>query len=374
MSWRPSTPSPGGRSVRPPRTRVTVTCEHAESCGGRVHEPSGIAAPDRGVVLGDAGSGRYVAELPRRPVPVPRADALGHRTGGRGPRPSSRRRLPGPGPRSAGRPHPDRAPVVAGGPADLAVTWLGHATSVVELDGHRFLLDPVFGERVSPSAASGPPAAPGSRPYRRDPAPRRRRHQPRPLRPSRRAVDRQLERSHQPHYVVPIGVDLHLECWGVPTERITASTGARRPMCAASVSRAPRPGTSPDVASCATRRSGLAGRCGGQPTPSSSAGDSGPTHRYADIGADLGPFDLTLIPIGAYSVHWPDIHLNPRRRSRRTSTSTAATRPTPSCCPSTGRPSTSPRTGGASRSAGPAAAPPSAVRMCSRPGREREIP
>ena len=36
-------------------------------------------------------------------------------------------------------------------PADLAVTWYGHATSVVELDGRRFLLDPVFGNRASPS-------------------------------------------------------------------------------------------------------------------------------------------------------------------------------------------------------------------------------
>ena len=35
-------------------------------------------------------------------------------------------------------------------PADLAVTWYGHATSVVELDGRRFLLDPVFGKRASP--------------------------------------------------------------------------------------------------------------------------------------------------------------------------------------------------------------------------------
>ena len=50
----------------------------------------------------------------------------------------------------------------------------------------------------------------------------------------------------------------------------------------------------------------------GRATPCSSAGDSGPTHRYVDIGADLGPFDLTIIPIGAYSDHWPDIHLNPQ--------------------------------------------------------------
>ena len=31
----------------------------------------------------------------------------------------------------------------------------------------------------------------------------------------------------------------------------------------------------------------------------------------ADVGRDHGPFDLTLIKIGAYSPHWPDIHLTP---------------------------------------------------------------
>src|SRR5262249_32777670 len=38
----------------------------------------------------------------------------------------------------------------------LRVTWLGHSTSLVELDGARLLLDPIWSERVSPSSFGGP--------------------------------------------------------------------------------------------------------------------------------------------------------------------------------------------------------------------------
>ncbi len=38
----------------------------------------------------------------------------------------------------------------------LRVTWLGHSTLLVELDGVRVLTDPVWGERVSPVGFAGP--------------------------------------------------------------------------------------------------------------------------------------------------------------------------------------------------------------------------
>lgn len=40
--------------------------------------------------------------------------------------------------------------------APLAATWLGHASVLVEVDGHYVLADPVFSDRVSPSGAIGP--------------------------------------------------------------------------------------------------------------------------------------------------------------------------------------------------------------------------
>ena len=40
-------------------------------------------------------------------------------------------------------------------------------------------------------------------------------------------------------------------------------------------------------------------------------GDTGYTKSFAEIGMDHGPFDLSLLPVGAYHPAWPDIHMNP---------------------------------------------------------------
>ena len=37
----------------------------------------------------------------------------------------------------------------------LAVTWLGHSTTLIEVDGHTLLTDPVWSERVSPFTMHG---------------------------------------------------------------------------------------------------------------------------------------------------------------------------------------------------------------------------
>jgi hypothetical protein len=102
----------------------------------------------------------------------------------------------------------------------LRVTWLGHSTIVIELDGHRVLTDPVWSDRISPVSWAGP-----SRFY------------PPPLElddlPRLDAV--LLSHDHYDHldyptivalkdtqvrFVTPIGVGAHLEYWGVTADRI----------------------------------------------------------------------------------------------------------------------------------------------------------
>jgi len=46
-------------------------------------------------------------------------------------------------------------------PVPLAVTWLGHATVLVELDGTRVVTDPVLRPRIGPLVRIGPAVAPG---------------------------------------------------------------------------------------------------------------------------------------------------------------------------------------------------------------------
>jgi L-ascorbate metabolism protein UlaG (beta-lactamase superfamily) len=199
-------------------------------------------------------------------------------------------------------------------PGDLAVTWYGHATTVLEIDGARFLIDPVFSERVSPIRHAGP--------KRMHPVPGSIADLP--------SIDAvlishdhydhldqpsvvRLEETHRPHYVVPLGVNAHLLAWGVPEERITAldwrdetEVAGIRLTCTEA-----RHNSGRGLVDSQTLWAGWALH-----GPAHSAyfpGDSGTSKRFASIGADLGPFDLTLMPVGAYDSFWPDIHMDPEQ-------------------------------------------------------------
>ena len=204
-----------------------------------------------------------------------------------------------------------RLPEQAG---DLAVTWYGHATTLLELDGVRILIDPVFGERVSPSERFGP--------RRLHPVPGTiedlpgvdvvlvsHDHYDHLDAPSIAA----LERTHRPHYVVPLGVDFHLRAWRVPAERITAldwrestELSGLRLTCTEA-----RHNSGRGLVDSQTLWAGWAVH--GPRHSAYYAGDSGTSKRFAHIGADLGPFDVTLLPIGAYDPFWPDLHLEPEQ-------------------------------------------------------------
>lgn len=199
-------------------------------------------------------------------------------------------------------------------PGDLAVTWFGHATSLLEIDGHRFLIDPVFGDHVSP--------VPGRGPGRMHPVPAEIEDLP-----SLDAVvishdhyDHldydsilRLERTHEPRYVVPLGVDLHLVAWGVAPDRISSldwrgslEVGQIRLTCTEA-----RHNSGRGLVESVSLYAGWAFH--GPRHSAWFAGDSGTSKRFASIGADLGPFDLTLVPIGAYDQFWPDIHMDPEQ-------------------------------------------------------------
>ena len=80
-------------------------------------------------------------------------------------------------------------PVVTAGPPPtdgLHITWYGHASALVEIEGRRVLLDPVWSDRCSPSQLVGPQAAaPAAGAAGRPAHGGRHRHLPRPLRPPR---------------------------------------------------------------------------------------------------------------------------------------------------------------------------------------------
>jgi L-ascorbate metabolism protein UlaG (beta-lactamase superfamily) len=203
---------------------------------------------------------------------------------------------------------------LAAAPADgLRLTWLGHATALVEMEGRRVLIDPVWSDRVSPSQAVGP-----------------RRIHPVPLAldalPPLAAVVishdhydhldmrtiRLLAALQQMPFVVPLGVGVHLERWGIPPERIIELDWEESAVLdgltlTATASRHFSGRRKPGENTTLWASWVVAGRS----RRVFYTGDSGYFDDYAKIGAAHGPFDATLIQIGAYSPYWPDIHMTP---------------------------------------------------------------
>jgi L-ascorbate metabolism protein UlaG (beta-lactamase superfamily) len=228
-----------------------------------------------------------------------------------------RRMLLGDGPRRPTRPVPLVRTPPHPPPADLCVTWYGHATALLEIEGRRVLLDPVWSERCSPAARIGP-----------------RRLHPVPVRLAELgpldavlishdhydhldlATVRALTRHGTAPFLVPLGVGAHLDAWGVPAARIIeldwteSRTVAGLRFTATAARHFSGRGPARDntlwgswVVRGARRRIFY-------------SGDSGYFAGYRDIGTRYGPFDLTLIQIGAYDRAWPNMHMFPEEAVR----------------------------------------------------------
>ena len=224
------------------------------------------------------------------------------------------------GSRSASRP---RSPIpLADTPTPtrsepLAVSWLGHATTLLEIDGYRVLTDPIWSDRCSPSNALGP--------ERLHPMPASLESLP--------ALDAvvishdhydhldmdtvlALVRTQRAPFVVPLGVGAHLRQWRVPADRIieldwnsATRIGELRLVCTPA-----RHFSGRFLSRNTTLWSSWA--IIGPQHRAYFGGDTGYTRSFEQIGADHGPFDLTLMPIGAYNAAWPDIHMNPEEAVR----------------------------------------------------------
>ncbi len=199
-------------------------------------------------------------------------------------------------------------------PADLRVTWLGHSTLLIEVDGSRVLVDPVWGERAAPAAVFGverfypPPLALSGLPPL-DAVVISHDHYDHLDMPTVEALADRV-----PRWVVPLGVGAHLEAWGVDPSRITeldwweeAEVGGVR------------------LVSTPARHFSGRGLGDRNATLWSGWAVVGPEHRvfysgdtalmpeFAEVGERLGPFDMTLIEAGAYDAAWADVHLGPEQ-------------------------------------------------------------
>jgi len=198
---------------------------------------------------------------------------------------------------------------------DPTITWVGHATLLVQLDGVNVLTDPQWSGRASPVSFAGP----------------------RRLTPPALAFEdlppvhvvvishdhydhldvatvRRLAAEHRPRFLVPLGIKAwfadvgitenveELDWWDVRTVRGLTFT------CVPAQHFAQR--TLWDM----NRRLWAGWTIAGRDRRLYFAGDTSYFAGFKEIGARLGPFDIAALPIGAYlpAVIMKPVHTDPR--------------------------------------------------------------
>jgi N-acyl-phosphatidylethanolamine-hydrolysing phospholipase D len=196
---------------------------------------------------------------------------------------------------------------------DLRVTWVGHATTLVQLDGANILTDPMFSERCSPVAFAGP----------------KRKVPPVPAFEDLPRVDAVLishnhydhldkdtikKLGNGPRYFVPLNIGITLRNLGIKKENIveldwwdSAEFRGVQFHCT------PTQHFSGRGLHDTNQMLWSSWAVTGAQQRFYFAGDTGYFPGFKQIGEQLGPFDLAILPIGAYLPRWfmSPVHVNP---------------------------------------------------------------
>lgn len=198
----------------------------------------------------------------------------------------------------------------------LRIAWLGHAGVLIEIDGKRILVDPVLSDRASPFTFAGP----------------KRFHPPPVDIPKLAGIDGVvITHNHYDHldkatilplskqatrFFVPLGNEGQLKYWKIPADQINQLDWWQEAQLG-------------DIKIVATpsRHYSNRGTFDYKKTLWASWSIIGPKHRvfvsgdtgyaklFTDIGEKFGPFDFSVIKVGAYGPgqSWNDVHMTPEK-------------------------------------------------------------
>jgi L-ascorbate metabolism protein UlaG (beta-lactamase superfamily) len=196
---------------------------------------------------------------------------------------------------------------------ETLITWLGHSTMLIKINGLTIITDPVFSKRASMFQFIGPQKFAYSCTYKFSDLPK---------------IDIVLlSHDHYDHldygsirylkdkadrFIMPLGVGSHLEHWGVNPTKIEEYDWWEK-------------ATISGVEFTATPGRHFTGRmisdrfktlwCGWAIKSEKNnfyfSGDSGYFDGFEKIGEKLGPFDFSFVECGQYSQYWPFIHMMP---------------------------------------------------------------
>ena len=197
---------------------------------------------------------------------------------------------------------------------ELHVIKLGHSSILLKIYGEYWLIDPVFSERASPFSFIGP-----------------KRFQSTPISiaelPTIKSV--LISHNHYDHldktsiqqladkteqFLVPLGNQKDMQKWGVAKAQIKSFDWWQEYKVGETVV-AFTPSQHFSGRSMSDRNRTLWGSWVIKTAKQSLffSGDSGYFKGFKEIGEKYGPFDLTMIEVGAYNKDWPKVHMMPEQ-------------------------------------------------------------
>ncbi|PSR54614.1 MBL fold metallo-hydrolase [Adhaeribacter arboris] len=194
----------------------------------------------------------------------------------------------------------------------IRVTWFGHSSVLLEIEGKRFLTDPVWGSRSSPVNFAGParffaPTIPLQ-----------------DLPPLDGVI---ISHDHYDHFdpvalkilsqtgitfYVPLGVEQHFRNWQLPAGKVVSCDWGDTVSLPNGFNLYCTPAR--HFSGRGLKRNNTLWASWVITSPQYRVyygGDSGYFPGFKEIGNTYGPFDLTLLEIGAYHENWGEIHMGP---------------------------------------------------------------
>ncbi len=204
--------------------------------------------------------------------------------------------------------------------AGLRITWFGHSSLLLEIDGLRLLIDPVWDERASPVPGLGPkrffaPSLPLDQLPPLDAVLISHDHYDHLGRKTIQQLARLLPSSNA-QWVTSLGVGRRLRDFGVKAAQIVELDWTDSVTVTGT-------GAALHITALPARHFSGRGVLDRFDTLWSSfvlkgnrhnvyyGADSGLWQGFAEIGREFGPFDLTMLEVGAYHELWKTIHLGP---------------------------------------------------------------
>ncbi len=196
----------------------------------------------------------------------------------------------------------------------LRVTWLGHSSLLLQIDGSTFLFDPVWSQRVSFLKNMGP----------------KRFHDPVIAIEDLPKLDAVvISHDHYDHldratieelaerpgifFLLPLGVGAHFDRWGISRDLYEEFDWWEEKIVNSITLTATPARHSSGRNGTTDRTLWMSWAIKGPQKSAFFGGDSAYHDDFENIGQRLGPFDLTMIEIGAYHAAWSFFHMGPEQ-------------------------------------------------------------